>query len=165
MTPASYKVLFAAQWAFPCFIIPFALFMPESPWYLVKKNKPEQARRSLERLRSPTQDVDAVLADIVAEVEQEQRVAATQQEASYLECFRNTDFRRTRIVCGMFIVQQFTGIAFYSQALYFLGISGLAVALTFQLALGGFGVAMLGNIISWFIMNYVGESPTPCLGD
>ncbi|KAJ5371187.1 uncharacterized protein N7496_007279 [Penicillium cataractarum] len=54
---------------------------------------------------------------------------------------------------------QFTGIAFYSQALYMLGISGLPTALTFQLALGGFGVAMLGNIISWFIMNYVGRRP------
>lgn len=57
-------------------------------------------------------------------------------------------------------MQQFTGIAFYSQALYFLGISGLPTALTFQLALGGFGVAMLGNIISWFIMNCVGKLPS-----
>ncbi|KAJ5341508.1 hypothetical protein N7541_010632 [Penicillium brevicompactum] len=57
----------------------------------------------------------------------------------------------------MFAVQQFTGIAFYSQALYFLGIIGLPTALTFQLALGGFGVAMLGNIGSWFVMNYIGR--------
>ena len=74
-----------------------------------------------------------------------------------MECLRGTNFRRTRIVCGMFVTQQFTGIAFYAQALYFLGISGLPIALTFQLALGGFAVAMAGNIVSWFIMNYVGK--------
>lgn len=157
MTPASYKVLFAAQWAFPAFLILFAFVMPESPWYLARKNKMEEAKRSLIRLHSATYDVTASLAEITAAIEAEKRVASVQQSVSYIDCFRTTNFRRTRIVCGMFVVQQFTGIAFYAQALYFLGISGLPIALTFKLALGGFGVAMAGNIASWFIMDYIGK--------
>lgn len=157
MTPASYKVLFAAQWAFPVFIIAFVVLMPESPWYLVRNGKFEQASKALKALSPPSDDVDAKLETIKAEVELEQSLAASQSGASYMDCFRGTNFRRTRIVCGMFITQQFTGIAFYAQALYFLGISGLPIALTFQLALGGFAVAMAGNVVSWFIMNYVGK--------
>lgn len=157
MTPASYKVLFAAQWAFPVFLVGFAVLVPESPWYLVRKGKFEQATNALKRLSPATDDIDAKLDTIKTEVALEQSLAASQSGASYMECLRGTNFRRTRIVCGMFVTQQFTGIAFYAQALYFLGISGLPIALTFQLALGGFAVAMAGNIVSWFIMNYVGK--------
>jgi SP family general alpha glucoside:H+ symporter-like MFS transporter len=158
ISPASYKVLFAAQWSFPCFIALVAIFIPESPWYLCRKGYVEQAKNSLERLHMKKTDTSLILEDIQATITDERSVADAQQNASYMDCFRGTNWRRTRIACGMFAVQQFTGIAFYSQALYFLGISGLPVALTFQLALGGFGVAMLGNIVSWFIMNYVGQS-------
>jgi len=159
MSPASYKVLFAAQWAFPGVMLLFALIMPESPWYLVRKNKITQAEKSLARLHSKGYDITKGLAEIQAAVEAEEAQSVSQTAVTYLDCFRSTDFRRTRIACGMFLVQQFTGIAFYSQALYFLGISGLPTALTFQLALGGFGVAMAGNVVSWFIMNYVGRRP------
>lgn len=157
ISPASYKVLFAAQWAFPAFILGFACIMPESPWYLARKNKMEQAKRSLVRLHNADYDAESSLAEITAAIEAERQLSEVQQSASYANCFRGTNFRRTRIVCGMFFIQQFTGIAFYAQALYFLGISGLPIALTFQLALGGFGVAMVGNIASWFIMDFVGR--------
>lgn len=157
MIPASYKVIFAAQWAFPCFIAFLAIVMPESPWYLLRKGEIEQAKKSLRRLHLKTTDTASILEEIQAAIAAENAIADIQKDTSYWDCFRGTNWRRTRISCGMFAVQQFTGIAFYSQALYFLGISGLPTALTFQLALGGFGVAMLGNIISWFIMNYVGR--------
>lgn len=156
LTPDSYKVIFAAQWAFPCFIALFAIFMPESPWYLCRKGHAERAKRSLQRLHLKSVNTDLILEEIQTSITAENTIVEIQQNTSYLDCFRGTNWRRTRISCGMFAVQQFTGIAFYSQALYFLGISGLPTALTFQLALGGFGVAMFGNIVSWFIMNYIG---------
>ncbi|KAJ5753428.1 uncharacterized protein N7511_007581 [Penicillium nucicola] len=159
MGPESYKVLFAAQWAFPCFIGLVALTMPESPWYLCRKGLVEQAQKSLERLHLKKTNTSLILEEIQTSISNERAIADSQQNASYMDCFRGTNWRRTRIACGMFAVQQFTGIAFYSQALYFLGISGLPVGFTFKLALGGFGVAMFGNIVSWFIMNYVGRRP------
>ncbi|OOQ86552.1 maltose permease [Penicillium brasilianum] len=159
MLPSSYKVIFAAQWAFPCFIALLAMFMPESPWYLLRKGQIEQAKKSLQRLHLKATDTTAILEEIQASIAAENAIADIQKDTSYWDCFRGTNWRRTRISCGMFAVQQFTGIAFYAQALYFLGISGLPTALTFQLALGGFGVAMVGNIVSWFIMNYIGRRP------
>ena len=130
--------------------------MPESPWYLCRKGHIEGAKKSLERLHLKSTDTSLILEDIQSSIADEKAVAESQKDASYTDCFRGSNWRRTRISCGMFAVQQFTGIAFYSQALYFLGISGLPVSFTFKLALGGFGVAMFGNIVSWFIMNYIG---------
>ncbi|KAL6233335.1 major facilitator superfamily domain-containing protein [Aspergillus navahoensis] len=117
MTPSAYKVVFAAQWAFPGAILLFLLILPESP-------------------RAPVH-----------------------QSTSYADCFRGPNWRRTRIACSMFLVQQFSGIALYAQALYFLGISGFNVQLSFQLALGGFGAGLLGNVLSWVAMGYIGRRP------
>ncbi|KAM0287400.1 hypothetical protein ACHAQH_000350 [Verticillium albo-atrum] len=153
----SYKVLFAAQWAFPVFVLAFTTILPESPWHLIRKDQPEAARKSLTRLHRKGVDVDQLMREISAAVTAEQALSATQKGTSYIDCFRGTDARRTRIACGMFVIQQFTGIAFYAQALYFLGITGLKVALTFQLALAGFGAGLVGNIASWFVMDHVGR--------
>ncbi|KAH6991430.1 general substrate transporter [Ilyonectria sp. MPI-CAGE-AT-0026] len=160
ITPDSYKVLFAAQWAFPCFIMLFALFMPESPWYLCRKGQDEAAAKSLQRLYSKTSDSDPAanaLLEIQSAIEQERLLNNLHENSTYADCFKGTNFRRTRISCGMFVVQQSAGIALYAQALYFLGIIGLPTGLTFKLALGGFGVAMVGNMLSWGIMSYVGR--------
>lgn len=160
MSPASYRVIFAAQWAFAGAVLLFSLCMPESPWYLVRHDKIDHARKSLHRLRSTDSNNDVALEEIVAAIEIERQLQRQQKQASYAHCFRDANFRRTRITCGMFIVQQFTGIAFYAQALYFLGISGLPISLTFKLALGGFGTAMLGTMVSWFLMDRIGTLTT-----
>lgn len=157
MTPASYRVLFAAQWAFPVFVLACIPLMPESPWYLVRKQQLDDARKSLVRLHRKNVDIDQLLGDVSLAAAAEMNLAEGGKGVSYADCFRGINARRTRIVCGMFVIQQFTGIAFYAQALYFLGITGLDIKLTFQLALAGFGAGLVGNVASWFIMDYVGR--------
>ncbi|KAH6687958.1 general substrate transporter [Plectosphaerella plurivora] len=157
MGPASYRVLFAAQWAFPVFVLACVPLMPESPWYLVRKQRHDDARKSLVRLHRNGVDVEELLSAVDLAVAAELNLAEGAKGVSYADCFRGTNARRTRIVCGMFVIQQFTGIGFYAQALYFLGITGLDIKLTFQLALAGFGAGLVGNVASWFIMDYVGR--------
>jgi hypothetical protein len=157
MTPSAYKVLFAAQWAFPGAVMLFLTVLPESPRYLVRKNKIEAAEKSLRTLHTSSYDIPLALASLRQEVIAEEDSNAEQAGQSYLDCFRGTNWRRTRIACGMFLIQQFSGIAFYAQSLYFLGISGFSVALSFQLALGGFGAGLLGNVLAWFAMGYTGR--------
>ncbi|KAK2779067.1 maltose permease [Colletotrichum kahawae] len=158
LSPASYKVLFAAQWAFPCFLVFYTAVMPESPWFLLRSQREEAAKKSFLKLYPGNEEgAEAALELIRSAIMEENEMVRLQEGAKYADCFKETNFRRTRIACGMFFVQQFTGIAFYAQALYFLGITGLPVRITFKLALGGFGLAMFGNIVSWFILNYVGR--------
>ncbi|KAL0932627.1 maltose permease [Colletotrichum truncatum] len=160
LTPSSYKVVFAAQWAFPCFLVIFALLMPESPMFLLRQKRVDAAEKAFRSLY-PGKEQDVIVAREAIErtIAQEDELQRLQEGTNYKECFQGVDFRRTRIACGMFFVQQFTGIAFYAQSLYFLGITGLPIDLTFKLALGGFGAAIFGNIASWFIMSYVGRRP------
>ncbi|KAJ3957694.1 hypothetical protein N0V92_005713 [Colletotrichum tropicale] len=132
--------------------------MPESPWFLLRSQREEAAKNSFRKLYPRNEkSAEAALELIRSSIMEENEMVRLQEGAKYADCFKETNFRRTRIACGMFFVQQFTGIAFYAQALYFLGITGLPVSLTFKLALGGFGLAMFGNIVSWFILNYVGR--------
>lgn len=157
ISPSAYKVLFAAQWAFPGAVMLFLIVLPESPRYLIRKNKIEAAEKSLQALHTSSFDVPLALASLRQEVVAEEDSNAEQAGQSYLDCFRGANWRRTRIACGMFLIQQFSGIAFYSQSLYFLGISGFSIALSFQLALGGFGAGLLGNVLAWIAMGYTGR--------
>jgi hypothetical protein len=159
LTPDSYKIAFAAQWAFPCAILLFALILPESPWYLIRKNKYKAAEANIQKLyaKSPAM-TKGYMEFLKGTIEQERQLRSTENAPGYSSCFKSTDFRRTRIACGMFLVQQFAGIALYSQSLYFLGICGLDVQLTFKLAVASFGVALLGNMLSWILMSYIGMS-------
>ena len=63
-----YRIPFAIQWLWPCFLIPTICFAPESPWYLVRQNRLEAAEVSIRRLQSApesTVDPKKTLATIV----------------------------------------------------------------------------------------------------
>ncbi|KAL4984737.1 hypothetical protein BDW68DRAFT_180382 [Aspergillus falconensis] len=153
--------------AFPGAILLFLIILPESPRYLVRKNRLDTAEKSLKALHAPEYNITAATAAISAlryEMLAEAKdtaisSASAHQSVSYLDCFRGPNWRRTRIACRMFLIQQFSGIALYARALYFLGISGFSLQLSFQLALGGFGAGLLGNAISWFATAYIGRRP------
>lgn len=50
MDESAYKVLFAAEWCWPAALMAGAFLIPESPYFLVRKNRIEQANKSLSRL-------------------------------------------------------------------------------------------------------------------
>jgi SP family general alpha glucoside:H+ symporter-like MFS transporter len=99
------------RWILPLFIgISLA---PDSPWLLVRKNKMAEARVALLRLTSPERDpnfdVDATLAMMQHTTELERETTKT---ASYLDCFRGTNLRRTEIVCMVWAIQNLSGNSF-----------------------------------------------------
>ena len=59
-----YKLPFALQWLWP---VPLAIgifFVPESPWWLVRKNKMAEAKKSLNKILSgkgPEKDIQVNL--------------------------------------------------------------------------------------------------------
>lgn len=62
-----YRIPFAIQWIWPCFLLPAIYFAPESPWHLVRKGNFEAAERSIRRLQEegPQLDPKQTLAQIV----------------------------------------------------------------------------------------------------
>lgn len=101
---------------FPTPLAILIFFAPESPWWLVRKGKLEQAARSIERLGTKA-SVNATEA-----VAMMRRVIELEKEAkrpSHLELFKKTDLRRTLIVCGVYAAQNLTGNLIANQAVYF----------------------------------------------
>jgi SP family general alpha glucoside:H+ symporter-like MFS transporter len=94
-----WRLPFILQWIWPVPLLIGGLFAPESPWNAVRRNKIELAKKSLRRLRgnSPNKEleIEATLAYIQHTTELER---ADTESASYLECFKGTNLRRTEIV-------------------------------------------------------------------
>ncbi|RSL85679.1 hypothetical protein CEP52_016062 [Fusarium oligoseptatum] len=79
------------------------------------------------------------------------------QGTSYWDCFRPADRRRTEIACVSFLGQITCGAQFAYSATYFFQQAGLDSETSYNLNLGGTGMAFCGTIASWFLMRRVGR--------
>ena len=82
------------------------LFAPESPWWLVRHGRDDEALASLKRLSTAEVDNDKVLALIQHTVSIEK---SAQYGANIWDCFKGTDLRRTMIAVGSFFAQAMCG--------------------------------------------------------
>jgi SP family general alpha glucoside:H+ symporter-like MFS transporter len=89
---------------------------PESPWWLVRKGRLEQAEHAVGRLGSREKhNVSEVVAMMRRTIELEKSV----KDPSLVELFKGTDRYRTLIVCGVYAAQNLTGNLIANQAVYF----------------------------------------------
>jgi SP family general alpha glucoside:H+ symporter-like MFS transporter len=153
-----YKIPFALQWIWPCFLLPLIYFAPESPWYLVRMNRMEEAEASLNRLKSKKAthvNVKDTLATIIYTDNLEKQLSVG---TSYFDCFKGVELRRTEIACLCFAGQILCGICFAYNSSYFFSQVGLGVSATYSLALGGTALAFVGCLVNWFaLMPYFGR--------
>ena len=93
------------------------LFAPESPWWLVRHDRRDEALRSIERLgRKGSSNAQDVLAMIERTVDIEKHLAG---HPSYLDLVKGTDLRRTAITCLVYAGQNFAGNLIANQATFF----------------------------------------------
>ncbi|KAM6507859.1 hypothetical protein FSOLCH5_013060 [Fusarium solani] len=155
-TEWSYRVPFAIQWVWPVPLFIAAWMAPESPWYLVRTNQLDEAKRSLERLSEPEHDIniDATVAMMVHtnKLEIEERAGVT-----YWDCFRGSNIRRTEIACMGFLSQITNGGALCYSGSFFFQQTGIGADASYGIALGGTGIAFVGTIISWFYISKWGR--------
>ncbi|KAI0628433.1 AmMst-1 [Trametes polyzona] len=113
---SAWQIPIAVQlvWAFILFVGMF--WLPETPRWLIKRDRKEDAAKSMSRLRSlPVEDpaVQSELEDIVVALEAEREV----DHGSYADCFRFTRNKialRTLTGIALQAWQQLTGINFIS---------------------------------------------------
>ncbi|KAG7046590.1 MFS sugar transporter [Colletotrichum scovillei] len=142
----AYRIPFAIQWLWPVPLMIVSYLAPESPWYLVRKDRLEDARRSIERLSGDkTQDqINAQLAMMVHTTKVESGVTSG---VTYLDCFKGIDRRRTEICCVAFAGQVMSGSSFAYTPTYFFTTAGMKTANAFELSLGAKGMAFLGTVM------------------
>jgi SP family general alpha glucoside:H+ symporter-like MFS transporter len=76
-----------------------AYFAPESPWWLVRQGRHEDAEKTVRRLTNPDlfseEDAKNSVANMIHTTAMERQIQAG---TSYLQCFTGIDRRRTEIV-------------------------------------------------------------------
>lgn len=78
--------------------------------------------------------------------------------ATYLECFRKSNFRRTIISLMPLAIQAMSGVVFAaSYSTYYMQLSGYSTSDSFKLSIVQQVLSMLGNICSWYLTEKVGR--------
>ncbi|RDW65139.1 hypothetical protein BP6252_10790 [Coleophoma cylindrospora] len=146
-----FRIPFALQWVWPCFLIPLIYFAPASPWHEVRKGRLDQAEKSLRRLQRQSADIDVkkTLAMIVYTNDLEEQFSVG---TSYWDCLKGFELRRTEIACMAFAGQVLSGSNFAYNSSYFYEQIGLPTSTTYSLTLGGLGVAGVATIINWLFI-------------
>lgn len=151
----SYDIPFLCQFIFPIIILVLLPFCPESPWHLVRKGKIAEAEHALKRLMHPSMDSAAALAHIQLTTEHEMEVHDT---ATFADCFKGTDLRRTVISIMVYAIQPLVGnFLVIGYAVYFFTLAGLQTAQAFNLGVGLLAVGFVGTCLSWPLIANMGR--------
>lgn len=110
------RIPIALQWMFPTPLAILLYLAPESPWWLVRKGRLEEAEKAIIRLgNTKTLNASEAVAMMRRTVELEKSV----KEPNLIELWKGTDLYRTLIVCGVYAAQNLTGNLIANQAVYF----------------------------------------------
>lgn len=129
----AYSLPFALQWVWCAIIFPGMFFVPESPWWLVRKGRLDQAEAALKSLASNKVDTKATLAAVV-ETDRLERELET--GSTYWDCFKGTNLRRTEIAVGVYSTQVLSGIYLINYGTYFFTRAGLKTEDAFYMGIG-----------------------------
>jgi len=137
--------------------------VPESPVYLIKRNYMDKALKSYKRLYSH-EDPEARIAILQTVVEHELMAEKNQDSISYVQCFKGTNLRRTRIVIFANVIQQLIGMAFLINMTYFLQLGGMEASLAITLNLGKLAIGIVLLFATFWTMTKFGRRTLMVLG-
>jgi sugar porter (SP) family MFS transporter len=116
----SYRIPIAVQFLWSLILVVGLIFLPETPRYLIKRDKHDKAVRSLGKLRRLPYDHPEIQAE-VAEIQANHRYEMSLGKSSYRDCFKGTVLKRLITGCCLQALQQLTGVnfIFYYGTQYF----------------------------------------------
>ncbi|KAH8888436.1 general substrate transporter [Thozetella sp. PMI_491] len=155
-TEWSYRIPFVIQWAWPVPLLIICVYAPESPWWLVRKGRLQDAEISLGRLSSgiSREQIEQKVAMMVHTNNFEK---AAQTDSTYRDCFRGTNLRRTEIASVAYAAQALVGTALAYNPTYFFIQAGLNASDAFKINSGDMALAVLGACASWPFMAFFGR--------
>ena len=148
-------------------VVPGLLFLaglallPESPRWLVRHNRPTDARASLARLRGPDGDVDGEVAEMVRSVK-----AELNQPVGYGALLEPAVRPALIVGVGLFFLQQLSGInavIYYAPEIF--SHAGFDSTRTQMLATIGVGVVNVATtVLAMFLIDRLGRRPLLVIG-
>ncbi|KFZ10467.1 hypothetical protein V502_08115 [Pseudogymnoascus sp. VKM F-4520 (FW-2644)] len=153
----AYRSIFVAQYGVAAIGTIFLPFMPESPWWLLSKGREANAAKSLKKLGYSPSEIEMRIGQIILTLEE---VKSETDGSTYLECFRKSNLRRTGIAIAPYVIQTFSGIYFAGNySTYYYQLAGYSTSESFILQIIQQVISMIGNIMSWFLVERFGRRP------
>jgi SP family general alpha glucoside:H+ symporter-like MFS transporter len=120
----AYKAPFAIQWVWPVVLLAGLFFAPESPYWLIRQNRKDHARKALLMLSSAKHrpDIESLLVMIEQTDLLEQELEKT---TTYLDCFKRANLVRTEISIMVYLIQVIGGNPLIGYANFFFEQAGL----------------------------------------
>jgi SP family general alpha glucoside:H+ symporter-like MFS transporter len=156
-TQWAYRIPFAVQWAWSIPLIICVWRAPESPWWLVRHGRLEDAKKSLLRLTSKNNvifNADETVAMMRHTNELEKYMTSGY---SYWDCFKGVELRRTEIACMVWMIQTLCGAPFIGFSTYFFVQAGLSTQYAFDLSLGAYAMGFVGTVVAWGLLRTYGR--------
>ncbi|KAH7146649.1 general substrate transporter [Dactylonectria estremocensis] len=153
----SYRIPFALQWVWPPFIMIGTLFAPESPWWLVRKDRLDDAKRAILKLVSQCDipfNADAQVAMLKATNDMEIEHSAG---TNYWHCLMRSDLRRTEIASISYTAQAMCGSVLMGYSVQFYLEAGLSPERSLDFNVLQYSVGAIGVVLSWFWMSRIGR--------
>jgi len=147
----AYQIPLACLFAIPVILSVFIIFVPESPRWLLLRNRPAEARKSLERMRggSLTEELlDEEFVEMQRGIEEEKELSSS---ASIKDMFKGADLRRT-LLCVLAIASHAaSGIWFIiSYGTFFFQMADIANP--FQASILSTVMGFIGVLCGMFLM-------------
>jgi len=154
-TDLAYRVPIALQWMFPTPLAILIFLAPESPWWLTRKGRYEDAAKAVGRLGNKTkiQANNESVAMMRRTIDLEKDLS----NPSLLELWKGVDRYRTLIVCGVYAAQNLTGNLIANQAVYFFKQAGIDTDTAFALGLITSALQTVFVMLSWILTTYLGR--------
>jgi MFS family permease len=148
-----FAIAFASQWPFSFVPIVVAFLIPESPTWLVRNRRMDQAHAAQARLDPPGTDTKAVIDKLLADIEHEEQSA----KVTFAQCFQGTNLRRTFIVMFSNSLPAIFGLPLLAKASYFLQLINMKANISIIFLILGIVLGLISNCVSVWVMSRVGR--------
>ncbi|KAF5010624.1 hypothetical protein FDECE_3226 [Fusarium decemcellulare] len=155
---AGWRVPYGIQWVWipPLLIVGF--FAPESPWYLIRRGRIDDAEKSLRRLAQKDHYTEQTMAQTLALMQHTNEMEKIEAaNASYKDAFHGTNLRRTGIVCMAWVIQMLNGQSITQYAAIMLKSIGMGATMAFNYNMAIQSVNIVATGIAICLMGKIGR--------
>ncbi|ODV95704.1 hypothetical protein PACTADRAFT_76140 [Pachysolen tannophilus NRRL Y-2460] len=154
----AYKIPFAIQWIWPSIILCTIYFAPESPYWLVRQKKFEEAKESLRKISSKNEKESQIEDRLKLIIETDALEQQIDRTTSHKDVWKGINLKRTEICSMVYCIQIFSGNPLCGgYSTYFFETAGLSSSNSFNLALGS--TAIVACTIILFVVAFLDCSP------